>query len=109
MQVSNQVVSVLGLLQTTESHLGTGDVLLGVFKVVRHVLFGPGNTLLLVGFGVRETFSLTRLSAEDTVQVRTNLVGTTLFGGVALSTSSLEEVGTLLFVTLFKRSRHVSS
>ena len=29
-----QVVAVLGLLQATEGHLGTGDVLLGVLEVL---------------------------------------------------------------------------
>jgi len=30
----NQVVAVLGLLETTKGHLGTGDVLLGVLEVL---------------------------------------------------------------------------
>lgn len=105
-QVGDQVVSVLWLLQTTKGHLGTWNVLLWVFKVVRHGLFGPDDTLLFVGVGVRETFSLTRLSAENTMQVRTNLVWATLLNGVALQTSCLEKVSTLLLRTLFELSWH---
>ena len=30
----DQVVTVLGLLETTESHLGSGNVLLGVLEVL---------------------------------------------------------------------------
>lgn len=105
-QVGDQVVSVLWLLQTTKGHLGTWNVLLWVFKVIVHGLLGPSDTLLLVGVSVREAFSLTRLSAENTVQVRTNLVWATLFGGVALETSGLEEVSTLLLGTLFEFGRH---
>lgn len=31
--VRDEVVALLGLLETTEGHLGTGDVLLGVLEV----------------------------------------------------------------------------
>ncbi len=51
---------------------------LGVLQVVKEGLLGPGDTLVLVGLGVRVTGSLARLAAEKTVQVRTDLVGTAL-------------------------------
>jgi hypothetical protein len=59
----------------------------------------PNDTLVNVGGGVRETVDLTRLSAEETVQCRSDLVGTSSFNGVALSTSGLEETGTLGRIT----------
>lgn len=31
----DQVISVLGLLETTESHLGAGNVLLGVLEILK--------------------------------------------------------------------------
>jgi hypothetical protein len=34
LEEGDQVVAVLGLLETTEGHLGAGDVLLGVLQVV---------------------------------------------------------------------------
>ena len=34
LEEGDEVVSVLGLLETTESHLGTGNVLLGVLEVL---------------------------------------------------------------------------
>lgn len=140
LQVGNNVGTVLWLLETSEGHLGARNILLGVFKVlkeapvsslstgtcentltyVKHALFVPEDTLVLVGIGVRVTSSLTRLAAKDTVEVRTDLVGTTLyntmsvrfplshmtdnsgtysFDGVALGTASLEELGTSSSVT----------
>lgn len=50
----------------------------------------PGDTSSLVGIGVGVTLDGTSLTTEQTVQVRTNLVGATSLGGVALSTTSLE-------------------
>jgi hypothetical protein len=95
----DEVVPVLVLLQATESHLGAGDVLLGVLKVVEQGALVPGDTLLLVGVGVGETLNLARLAAEQTVQSRADLVALTLLQGVALGATGLEEVGTLLGVT----------
>jgi len=44
------------------------------------------------------------VTAEETVEVRADLVALTLTESVALSASGLEEVGTLLCVTI--RERH---
>jgi hypothetical protein len=96
LEVGNEVVAVLGLLQATERHLGTGDVLLRVLEVLEKGVVVPLNTLLLVGIGVRVTVDGTGLAAPETVQSRSDLVATVLLNGVALSTSGLEEVGTLL-------------
>jgi len=99
----DQVVAVLGLLQATEGHLGTGDVLLGVLEVLElerrsatgrrkdkgplHVCIRsgdsgktyesvvvPGDALLLVGIGVGEALDLTSLATKKTVKVGTNLL-----------------------------------
>lgn len=59
----------------------------------------PLNGLLLVGIGVCETLNGTSVAAEKTVQVGTDLVSLTLTESVALSTSCLEEAGTLLCVS----------
>lgn len=74
-------------------HLCKLDLLLGVQEVLEEGLLSPGDALVLVGLSVRETSSLTRLASEDTVQVRTDLVGTASLGGVALSATGLEELG----------------
>jgi len=37
----------------------------------------PSNTLVDVGGGVRETFNLTGLSAKETVEIGSDLVGLT--------------------------------
>ena len=70
LEEGDEVVAVLGLLETTEGHLGAGNVLLGVLEVLElwrisiasHRTFHPwqtyqsvlvpGDTLLLVGVGV---------------------------------------------------------
>lgn len=49
----------------------------------------PSNTLVDVGGGVRETLSLTGLSANETVKVRADLVGLTGTKSVTLSASGL--------------------
>lgn len=95
----DEVVSVLLLLETTEGHLGAGNVLLGVLEVLEQGVLLPSNTLGLVGVGVRETVDLARLAAEETVQSRADLVALTLLQGVALSATGLEETGTLLGIT----------
>ena len=59
----------------------------------------PGDSLLLVGIGVRVTLNGSGLATEKTVQVWADLVSLTLLKGVALSASGLEEVGTLLDIT----------
>lgn len=120
--VRNEVVPVLVLLQAAEGHLGAGDVLLGVLKVVELEGFGsaqahvkgslgrlfvltyqralvPGDALLLVGVGVGVTVNGTAGAAEQAVERRADLVAAASLKGVALRATRLEEVGTLLLVT----------
>jgi hypothetical protein len=59
----------------------------------------PFNGLLLVGIGVCESLNRTSVAAEKTVQVGADLVSLTLAESVALSTSCLEEPGSLLSVS----------
>lgn len=55
----------------------------------------PGNALVDVGGGVGEALGLSRLAAEDAVEVGADLVGAASLGGVALSATGLEDAGTL--------------
>lgn len=50
----------------------------------------PGHASLTVGIRVGESLYRPSLTAKEAVQVRTDLVGTTGFSGVALSTTSLQ-------------------
>jgi len=59
----------------------------------------PLNALCLVGIGVWVSLNWTSVSSEESVKCWTNLVSLTLTESVALGTSSLEEVGTLLWVS----------
>lgn len=105
LEEGDQVVPVLVLLQATESHLGAGNVLLGVLKVGEQGLVVPGNALLLVGIGVGVAVDGTGLAAEQAVQGRADLVGTASLDGVALGAASLEQTGTLLGITWMVVSR----
>jgi hypothetical protein len=53
-------------------------------------VFVPLNTGLLVGVGVGVTLGRTGLTAEKTVQVGADLVGTASLDGVALGATGLE-------------------
>jgi len=99
LQVCDEVIPVLLLLETNESHSGSWDVLFGVLKVSEKSVLSPNNTLLHVGRRVRETFYGASLATEKTMQVRANLVGLASTGGVAQSTTSLEDSSTLTSVT----------
>jgi hypothetical protein len=92
-------VAVLSLLEATEGHLGARNVLLGVLEVLEESVLVPVDTLLLVGVGVGEALDLTGLAAEDTVELRADLVALAGLQGVALRAAGLEEVGALLGVT----------
>ena len=96
LEEGDQVVAVLRLLETTEGHLGAGNVLLGVLEVLEEGVLVPGDALLLVGVGVGVALDLASLAAEKTVKHGADLVALTLLQGVALSAAGLEEVGTLL-------------
>jgi len=63
-QPGDQVIAVLGLLQTTKGHLGSGNVLLRVLEVLKQSIFVPGHAGLSVGIGVGEAFDGARLAAE---------------------------------------------
>jgi len=101
--VSDQVIAVLLLLETTERHLGAGNVLLGVLEVLKERGLVPDDALLLVGVGVLEALDLAGLAAKETVKVRADLVVAALLDSVALSTAGLEEVRTLGIITILER------
>mmetsp|Transcript_25546 Transcript_25546/g.38132 ORF Transcript_25546/g.38132 Transcript_25546/m.38132 type:complete len:92 (+) Transcript_25546:139-414(+) len=67
LEVGNQILPLLGLLETGVYHLGSLDVLLGVLKVFKEGILSPDNTRLFVGGGVGETGGLSRLTAEESV------------------------------------------
>jgi hypothetical protein len=74
------------------------NVLLGILKVVEQSVFSPCNTRLLVRSGVRVSIGLSRLAAEETVEVGSLLVRSSLLNSVALRALCLEDLGSLLCV-----------
>jgi hypothetical protein len=99
-EVGNDIGTVLRRLETSKVHLGLGNVLFGVLEVLEQRLVTPEHTYteslmsnairrgsvcaselhtsILVSLGVCKTLSITRGSANQTVQVGALLVGTTL-------------------------------
>lgn len=84
---SDDVVTVLWLLKTSEGHLSSRNVLLWVFKVIEQSVLIPCDALLYVGFRVAESFRLACFATEKTVKVWTNLVAFTCADVVTLSAS----------------------
>lgn len=63
----------------------------------------PGDTGTLVGVGVGVALDLTGLTAEQTVQLGADLVGTVGLDGVALSAAGLEVLLVFLIVSRPRR------
>ena len=103
LEEGDEVVTVLGLLETTEGHLGAGDVLLGVLEVLEEGVLVPSDALVDVGSRVRVTTGLTSLATEHAVEVGADLVRLARGDGVALSAAGLEERSALGSVTSSKR------
>lgn len=99
LQVGNQIATLIGLLETSEDHLGARDVLLGVLQVLEQRILVPGNTLSLVGVCVGETGCLASLATDQTVQVGSNLVLATGLHSVALCATLHEQLLALLNIT----------
>lgn len=99
LNVSNKIGTFVGLLQTSEHHLGSGDVFLWVLEVLEKSIFVPGDSLLDVGVRVRESGSLASLASNDSAQVGSDLVLTTSFDGVALSATLNEQLLSLFDIT----------
>jgi len=97
---SNEICSLLGLLETSEDHLGSGDVLLGIQQVSKQVLLVPLDTRLRVSLGVGVACDSSRWTANQTEQIGTLLVAFTLLDGVALGALGLEDLGSLGGITL---------
>ena len=75
--------------------------LLGILQIFKQGVVTPGDSRLLVGCRIRVTIGLTRLASKETVQIRSLLVSSTFFNGVALGALGLEDLGSLLFVWSF--------
>lgn len=99
LQVSDQITTLIGLLQTGEDHLGAGDVLLGVLQIFEECVLIPGDALGLVGVCVREAGRLAGLATDQTVQVGAHLVLATGLDGVALCAALHEQLLALLNIT----------
>merc|ERR1719512_358003 len=97
----DQIGALLVFLNSSEHHLRSGNVLLGVDQVLEHVLLRPMNRCIFVCLRIAEALASARGAANDTPQ------GWPLFGiaalldGVALCTLCLEKLGPLFLVALW--------
>jgi len=74
LQVSNEIVTLVRLLNASEGHFGPLDVLLRVDEVLIKDVVGPCDARLLVSTGVVESIDLTRLATEEPMQSRSGHV-----------------------------------
>jgi len=91
-QESDQVCSVLFLLESSKDHLGARNVLLWVGQVYVQSLFVPCDPLRLVSLGVGEVRSLPSFPPNKAKQVWTLLMFSSLVVSVALGTSLHENL-----------------
>lgn len=116
LEVSNNVSALLLVLDAGEVHLGLGDLLLRVLKVLEEGLLTPDDVGVLVGGGVLVAGHGAGFTAKETVEIGALklksayacmcatriahlLVAATLSNGVALSALRSEERLALLCVT----------
>jgi len=102
LEVGDEVIPVLGLLQASERHLGTRDVLFRVLEILEECFLSPSHAFINISSSVREIFDLARLAAEQPVEVRSDLVGFASGEGVTLRTASFEETRPLGCVALLE-------
>lgn len=79
LEEGNKIDAVCFLLEASEDHLGSFDVLLRVEQVLEECLVAPGNARVLVGCCVRVALDGAALAAEEAPQVRPLLGGASLF------------------------------
>ena len=101
LEESNDVSTFLGLLESSEAHLGLWDVLLWILEVFEEGVVSPDDVGVLVGLGVGVSLHSSGLSSKQSVEVWSLLVGTSLLVSVALSTASLEQLLSSLHVSLW--------
>lgn len=99
LEPGDEVIPVLFLLQTSECHLGAGDVLFGVLEIFEESILFPYNTLVNVGGCVREALTLASFSSKEAMQVGAYFMRPSSFYGVALGTASFEKGRALSRVT----------
>ena len=78
------MLPLLGLLETSKDHFGTGNVLLGVCQVNVHSFIAPSDALALILFGVSVAFGLTSFASENAVKVGSGFVLASGLNSVAL-------------------------
>jgi hypothetical protein len=89
-----------GQAQPTRTKSTYLDVLLGILKVFEESIFGPSDSTLLVRSRVGVSVGEARLTTKETVEIRALLVRSSLFNGMALRALGLEDLGSLLFVSV---------
>jgi len=82
LKISDEIGSLVLLLQAGENHLGAWDIFLRILQVLPKSIFAPGDALGLVGVSVFVARSLASLTSKKTIKIGTNFVGASFFNGV---------------------------
>lgn len=78
-KISYQVCPFSLLLDSSEDHFCSRDVLLGILQILHQGILSPGDAFVLVGICVRESSSLTRLPPKQTMEIWSSLMLASLF------------------------------
>ena len=100
LQIGDEICAVLRLLQASEDHLCSGNVLLGVEQVFEEGIFTPCDALGLIGSSVSVIVGLACFAPEDSVQVGANFVAGSLVNGMTLRASLHEDFLALIDVAV---------
>jgi len=92
LEISDQVLSLLLLLEAGENHFGAGNVFLRIRQINVEGVRAPRDAFLDVGLRVGEARGLSCLPAPESPEVGSGLVLAALLDGVALSASLHEDL-----------------
>src|SRR6476646_8850600 len=73
-EIGDDIVNLLGVLQTWKSHFGTGYLGLRILDVFAESCFIPGDSGIFVRGGIAESLIRSSLSPEQPVEHRANCV-----------------------------------
>jgi len=99
LEISDEIGSLVLLLEACENHLSARDVFLGILQVLPQRIFAPSDTLGLVSVGIFVAGSLASLATKKTMKIRADFVWASFFNSMALSAPLNEKLLALVCVS----------
>lgn len=65
LEISDEIVTLLGLLETRKHHLRPGNLFLRVLEVLKELVLGPGDARVLVCCGVANKENSIQMSSKE--------------------------------------------